>query len=110
MARHDSYLKIRDLFRGARNVLKDDGVAIMIWPVEREEELFKAAKEIGFYGNKRVEIRPTKNHDTVRIIVHFSSLKSAQIEEKIYLEKGVGDNREFTSEYLELMKDFFLKA
>ena len=110
MARHDSYLKIHELFSGALNVLKDGGVAVVIWPVVREEELLKAAEETGFYRNKRIGIRPTENLEAVRIIAQFSTLKTTQKEEEIVLEKGVGDNREFTSEYLELMKDFFLKA
>ena len=110
MARHDSYLKIHELFSGAHNVLKDGGVAVVVWPLEREAKLLKEAEATGFYRNKRIEIRPTENHEAVRIIAQFSSLKSPQIEEEIVLEKGVGDNREFTSEYLELMKDFFLQA
>ncbi len=110
MARHDRYLKIHDLFSGAQNVLKDGGVAVVVWPVEREGELLEKAEETGFYINKRIEIRPTENHDAVRIIAQFSTLNSTKIEEEIVLEKGVGDNREFTSEYLVLMKGFFLHA
>ena len=52
MARHDSYLKIHELFSGALNVLKDGGVAVVVWPVEREGELLKQLKKLGF-----IEIR-----------------------------------------------------
>ena len=111
MARHEDYLKIDELFSGIENVIEDEGVFIVVWPVEREEVLTQSAAKHYYYQVYRSEIRATSNHEAVRIISGFSKVRPPEIiEGEIILESGVGENRVFTPEYLKLVKDFFLKA
>jgi len=111
MARHENYLKIDELFSGIENVIEDEGVFIVVWPVEREEVLTQSAAKHNYYQVYRIEIRATSNHEAVRIISVFSKVRPPEIiESEITLESGVGENRVFTPEYLKLVKDFFLKA
>ena len=111
MARHEDYLKIDELFSGVNQIIETDGLVVVVWPVEREGVLMNSAVNHGFNITSRCEIRATENHDSVRIISEFSKSENQSVTHpEIILEKGVGDNREFTPEYLELMKGFFLKA
>ena len=111
MARHEDYLKIDELFSGVLKVINKSGIFFVVWPLERESVLLESAVKYGFYNTSRCKVLATKNHEPVRIISSFSIFKCEDIrQDEIILENGVGDSREFTPEYLELMKDFFLKA
>lgn len=115
MARHDDYLKVEEIFTGVDRVLEEGGELVVVWPVEREEDLLEAAKAQGFSTKSICEILPTENHSAVRFVATFAKVDTDNLgdtctREKLILEKGVGDYREFTPEYLELVRDFFLKA
>ena len=110
MARHEDYLTVEEIFEGCDNLIEVGGVVVVVWPIEREAKLIESSINKGFFCNKRLEIKATKDHKASRIIASFSKEESRKIEKEIILENGVGDERKFTTEYLELMSDFFLKA
>ena len=114
LARHDDALPISDLFNGVAKILSKDGVFGIVWPVEREAELMSAANEFSFTLVRRCEILPTKNHSAVRFLSEFKfsqQISSEAICTKIILDTGEEKGgRNFTPEYNELMRDFFLDA
>ena len=110
LARHDDFLSIDEIFEGAKRVVKGDGVLSLVWPVERESDMLAAAESNGFHITTRTEILPTANHTAVRIIAEFTLSKEALSSSEIILEIGEGQERKFTTEYLSLMRGFFLKA
>jgi tRNA1Val (adenine37-N6)-methyltransferase len=116
LARHDDYLNISDLFEGADKVLSREGVFGLVWPVEREEDLMAAATNHNFYLIRKCIIRPTPQHEAVRFLVEFSreitvGKPDSQVSQtEFILETGVGKGRNFTSQYNEFMKEFFLET
>lgn len=111
MARHDDYLKVEDIFKGVKRILSEGGRLVVVWPMERKQDLIKTAVESGFLVESMCHIRPTANHESVRFVATL--LQGSNVETKhseLILEIGVGDDRRFTPEYLKLVKDFFLKA
>ena len=114
LARHDDALPISDLLNGVAKILSKDGVFGIVWPVERESELLSAANDFNFKLVRRCEILPTKRHSPVRFLSEFKfsqQVTSLAICSNIVLETGEEKGRRnFTAEYNELMKDFFLDA
>jgi tRNA1Val (adenine37-N6)-methyltransferase len=110
LARHDDSLKIDEIFSGASKTLRESGVLCVVWPEERKEDLIVAASKAGFYLSKKWDILPTVNHSSVRFVAEFSLKPCSPLQKDIILEIGEGQDREFTPEYLALMRDFFLKA
>lgn len=111
MARHDDYLKVDEIFEGVDGILADEGRLVIVWPIERKDDLLSSATKNDFSLVNLCEILPTANHSAVRFIASFSKQVIANAEHsEIILEEGVGDDRSFTPEYLKLVKDFFLKA
>jgi len=114
LARHDDALPISELFMGVSEVLKREGVFSIVWPIERNEDLMSAAKEHGFELIRHCEILPTKKHSAVRFLAEFmfsENVESSVDYSKIILETGEDNgSRNFTAEYYELMRDFFLDA
>ena len=116
LARHDDYLNISDLFRGANKVLSKGGVFGLVWPVEREEGLMAVATNHNFHLIRKCIIRPTPQHEAVRFLAEFLSDKTvekpvSQVNQtEFILETGEGEGRNFTAQYNEFMKEFFLET
>lgn len=114
MARHQDYLPpLEFLKRSMWMVNKEAGRVVFVWPTHRETEVMTIADRLGMFYNGAYRIKATENHDVVRMVTIYShqSIDSADwVDQTIVLENGVGNNREFTPEYLKLMKGFFLKA
>ena len=114
LARHDDSLPISDLFHGVAKILSKEGVLAIVWPVEREGDLISAANDWNFKLVRRCEILPTKKHPPVRFLTEFKfsdQVNSDVIRSKIVLETGEKKgSRNFTAEYNELMRDFFLES
>lgn len=114
LARHDDYLNVTDLFDGANKVLSREGVFCVVWPVERDLDLMEAASHINFKMIRKCLIRPTPNHESVRFMAEFSKMQPGEtstvnVNPTVFtLETGEGEGRDFTPEYDELMKAFFL--
>ncbi len=112
MARHDDYLKLNEIFSRAEKLLKKEGKLVVVWPVEREDELNERLSESSLELIEVCEILPTVHHNPVRLIASFMHEKqsedAATTRTQIILENGEGDNRKFTPEYMSLMTDFFL--
>ena len=113
MARHDDYLKLKEIFSGAEKLLEQGGRLVVVWPVEREDELNERLSESSLNLVEVYDILPTVNHKPVRLIVSLMPENKSGEETtrtQIILENGEGDYRKFTPEYISLMKDFFLAA
>ena len=114
LARHDDALPISDLFKGVAKILSKEGVFGIVWPIEREAELISAANDFNFKRVRRCEILPTQKHSAVRFLSEFKfsqQVSSVAICSKILLETGEEKGRRnFTTEYKELMRNFFLDA
>ncbi len=114
MARHQDFLPPAELLqRSMRMVNKLTGKVVFVWPIHREEEVKTIADRLGMFYNGACRIKATENHEAVRMVTRYShqNVDSVKLEdETLILENGVGNSREFTPKYLELVKDFFLKA
>ena len=106
LARHNDYLTSSDLLDNARQLLKPRGIFSLILPVAEAELFMGHASEKGFFLIRKMFIQPKASKKTNRMILELalSSPSRTKLQHLIIREEG----NEYTKEYQELTKDFYL--
>ena len=105
-ARHNDDLKIEELLNYSEKLLEAAGHISVIYPIKQSQIFLEIACKNGFYCNRIVEIYPNFNTDCVRRFITVSKISSEVITEKLVIENGKRHN--YTEEYKNLTKDFYL--
>ncbi len=106
LARHTDNLSFEELIIGVKNLLKPNGVFYLILPVT-EAKIFKEKAIIhSLYNSKNLMIKPKAGKPTNRILqqFEFKKMQPHQISELILRE----ENNKYTSDYIDLTRDFYL--
>jgi tRNA1Val (adenine37-N6)-methyltransferase len=106
-ARHNDSLTHADLMTGANRLLEEDGIIQLILPYEEGSVFIAEAHEYGFYCNSILKVRPLPDSEIKRLILGFSRKKMKTAERFLTIEKN--KRYEFTQEYINLTKEFYLK-
>jgi tRNA1Val (adenine37-N6)-methyltransferase len=106
-ARHNDSLSSEELLEGVSRLLVEDGCLQLILPYVEGNILIAEASNFGFYCNSILKIRPLPNMEVRRLILYFSKKRSVVTEKFLTIEHG--KRHEFTEEYINLTKDFYLK-
>lgn len=105
LARHNDTLKPEELFHSTRNLLSEMGVLIIIYPFANKELNDLKALSVKLFPVRNLIIKPTIDHDPVRLISVYSQNPVTKIKtEVLSIEKK--KRHEFTPEYKALTKDF----
>jgi len=105
--RHNDSLTHSDILAGARRLLAEDGLLQLIMPYDEGNIFIAEAQEHGFYCNSILKIRPMPSSEIRRLILGFTRKRTKPTERFLTIEKGT--RHEFTEEYINLTKDFYLK-
>jgi tRNA1Val (adenine37-N6)-methyltransferase len=106
-SRHNDSLTNDDLLNGVSRLMAEDGRLQVIMP-KVEGNLFIAdSVRYGFFCNNILKIRPLPMSDIRRLILTFSRQRLRPVEKFLTIEHG--NRHEFTEEYINLTKDFYLK-
>ena len=106
-ARHTDTLSHEDLLKCSRKLLHPDGKLCLILPEEEGNASIETGKEIGLFCSKKVRIFPNVSKPTKRLLFEFLLTETECEENNLTIET---DNRnQYTSEYTDLVKDFYLK-
>jgi tRNA1Val (adenine37-N6)-methyltransferase len=106
-ARHNDALKNEDILNGVKRLLATDGRFQVIMPYAEGLVLIAEAQEHGLYCNNILKIKPLPTSEIRRLILTFSKKKQKVSEKFLTIEHG--KRHEFTEEYKNLTKDFYLK-
>lgn len=106
-ARHNDNLTSADILFNTSRLLKEDGRLQVIMPYIEGNVFIAEAATYGFYCNKLLKIRPLPDSEIRRLILTFSRKQLPLLERFLTIEKG--KRHEFTEEYVNLTKDFYLK-
>jgi len=106
-ARHDISLTYNDLSDGVLRLMDEKGRCTIILP-SNEGNIFKdRARDYGLKCNKILKIKPLPSSPVKRLILTFSRVQHDIIEEEeLVIENG--RRREFTDDYKNLTRDFYL--
>ena len=106
IARHTTEFTLQQLLEKAKTLLSTQGELFLLLPSKREEELKKIALQTNFFIPLLTFIHYTIHHTTKRMIVKLSLQKELTVKEKIILKK---ENHSYSSQTIEILKDFYLK-
>ena len=106
-ARHNDSLSSGELLTGANRLLEERGNLQLILPYVEGNIFIAEAVNYGFYCNSVLKIRPLPDSEIRRLILIFSRQKTLPTEKFLTIEKG--KRHEFTEDYINLTKEFYLK-
>ncbi|MDY0100259.1 MAG: methyltransferase [Bacteroidales bacterium] len=105
-ARHNDSLMPAELLRGVTRHLGPGGRFQIILPYAEGTVLIAHAQKFGLYCNNIIKIRPTPRSAVKRLVLAFSRTNSTPAGKFLTLEKG--QRHEYTAEYMNLTKDFYI--
>jgi tRNA1Val (adenine37-N6)-methyltransferase len=105
-ARHNVALNNTDLLEGTERLLQKNGSLQLVLPWTEGNVFIAEAREFGFYCNDILKIRPVLRGEIRRLILRFSRQKTRVTEKFLTIEKG--RRHDFTDDYIDLTKDFYL--
>lgn len=107
LAKHNQSLSQFELLNSVLKLLKENGKLSVILPASEISGFTIQATKLGFYTKKQLRVLPKTNKPFNRVITTFSlqSHGSCKIEELTIRDQ----NNNYTSEYKNLTKDFYLK-
>ena len=107
MARHTDSLPFRDLFRGAKMLLSDDGVFSVIVPSEVLEVVVSEACMLGFYLIRQCGVKTVERKQPKRYLFSFAKHRYNGMENTV---KTMTDSEGNRSEwYAKITEEFYIK-
>jgi tRNA1Val (adenine37-N6)-methyltransferase len=106
-ARHTDSLTAKDILEGTIRLIGDEGILNLILPYVEGNIFIAEAHKYGLYCNNILKIRPLPTSGIKRLILKFSKIRKEPVESFLTIEHG--RRHEYTEEYMNLMKEFYLK-
>jgi tRNA1Val (adenine37-N6)-methyltransferase len=106
-SRHNDSLTNDELLKGISGLMAEGGRLQVIMPYTEGNILIADANMYGFYCNDILKIRPLSASEIRRMILTFSKRRLIPTEKFLTIEHG--KRHEFTEEYINLTKDFYMK-
>jgi tRNA1Val (adenine37-N6)-methyltransferase len=106
-ARHNDSLTPGEMLEGVTHLLTEGGKLQVIMPYAEGTIFIAEAQEYGLFCNSILKIRPLPTSEVRRLILTFSKQRMKLTERFLTIEHG--KRHEFTEEYMNLTRDFYLK-
>lgn len=106
MARNEAFLSFKDLIHKAAKILTKGGNFSIIVPYNYEAEILSIAQRVGLYAHKITRVKGMATAKTKRSLICFSFMEAKTEESLLIIEK---ERHIYTTEYINLVKDFYLK-
>lgn len=106
-ARHTASLSLGQ-FAEATALLSEKGVLSGIYPSDTFEKFDRLMAEKDFYPKRITRVKPTPNKETHRVLFEYKKGEqtSPEMSELVIEQAG---RHQYSDEYIELTKDFYLK-
>jgi len=106
MARHHENLNFETLLTASFRLLSEKGSCAFIIPYKAEKEFLQLAEKTGLYPNRITRVKGNQTTELKRSLLQLSqNKKDSEITElSIELKRHV-----YTDDYIDLVKDFYLK-
>ncbi len=105
-ARFYDSLPFEDLINYASQLLSDNGELAVVIPFAEEEKVIALAKAKSLFANRLTRVRGTENAPIKRSLLQFSFSEKGVEQNELILEIS---RHEYTDEFKELVKGFYLK-
>jgi tRNA1Val (adenine37-N6)-methyltransferase len=109
LAHHCNKLSLKELLAIIRENLSENGNFFLLQPFKRNEETKKLLKDHQLQVSKILFVRQSVKHDYFRIMIRGKRISHPEEETEID-EISIWDDKEnYTSEFVSLLKEYYLK-
>ena len=105
-ARYTTSLSFKELIIGASVLLSDRGKFAVVIPFSEEDSFIKLATVNKLFVNRICRVRGSLSTEIKRSLLEFSCKQTKVKEDELTIEKSRND---YTVEYINLTKEFYLK-
>lgn len=105
-ARFSDSLPFEELIEAADFFLSDNGIFSVIIPYKEEEQFISLCDERGLFPLKITRVKGTPSTEIKRSLLAFSRIEQSPIVDELVIEIA---RHQYTSEYIKLTQDFYLK-
>jgi tRNA1Val (adenine37-N6)-methyltransferase len=105
-ARFNESLPFEDLIEASSILLSPNGILSVIIPHKEEENFITLAHEMGLYSFEITRVKGTPTTEIKRSLIAFSRTEKNINFQELIIETA---RHQYTPEYIELTKDFYLK-
>ena len=106
LARFEDAMPFEHLALCASKLLSDSGIFSVIIPFKQEENFINLASKANLFPNKILHVKGNSSTKTVRSLIEFSFVQSEIKTEELIVETS---RHQYTQNYINLTKDFYLK-
>lgn len=106
LARFQDAMPFGHIIESVSKLLNENGLFSVVIPFNEETHFIKIALKFGLFPNKVLHVKGNPTSEIKRSLMTFSFQKSEIIKETLTIEIG---RHEYTPEYINLTKDFYLK-
>ena len=106
LARFNDAMPMEHIIFAVINFLSDKGKFSIIIPYKEEEKYIDEASLIDLFPNRILRVRGNENSDIKRSLMEFSFTESDIKIDELIIET---ERHQYTQDYLNLTKDFYLK-
>lgn len=105
-ARFVSSLTFEDLIKNAVKILSEDGKFSLIVPFKEEQEIIRLSNAHSLFLNRKCTVQGNPKSEIKRVLLEFSFRQAEIISEHLIIEI---ERHQYTKEYMNLTKNFYLK-
>lgn len=105
-ARFTSSLSFEDLISGVVKILSKNGIFAVIIPFKEKENFINLSKKYQLFANRICLVQGNPTSEIKRSMIEFSFHPSEIKKEHLIIEK---ERHNYTDDYINLTKDFYLK-
>ncbi|TDR24266.1 tRNA1Val (adenine37-N6)-methyltransferase [Flavobacterium cheniae] len=106
LARFEDALPFEELIEAAALLLSDNGIFSVIIPFKEEERFVSMCKELDLFPLKITRVKGTPTSEIKRSLLAFCRIEQTALIDELVIEIS---RHNYTPEYIELTKDFYLK-
>ncbi|MQP51247.1 MULTISPECIES: tRNA1(Val) (adenine(37)-N6)-methyltransferase [unclassified Flavobacterium] len=106
LARFEDALPFEELIEAADLLLSDNGIFSVIIPYKEEERFVAMCKELDLFPLKITRVKGTPTAEIKRSLLAFCRMEQSPLIDELVIEIS---RHNYTPEYIELTKEFYLK-
>lgn len=106
MARFEDALPFEHLLESVSILLSSTGIFVVIIPFKEEERFINLALKFGLFANRTLRVKGNPTSEIKRSLIEFSFTKNEIKNNDLIIET---ERHQYTQDYIDLTKDFYLK-
>lgn len=106
LARFSDAMPFEHLIESVSNLLSEDGTFSVIIPFKEEVDFINLASKVNLFPNRILHIKGNPTSNIKRSLLEFSFRESAIEKSELIIET---ERHQYTQDYINLTKDFYLK-